>query len=538
MKTFTKSFGTLFFILFSIIFSLNHANANVIYVHHNANGTGDGSSWTNAMVNLQDAIDMAVKSDTICVAAGIYFPTKKFNGDFDQNLTFYINKDIVLLGGFSGDAGTEGDFESRNPDVHLTCLSGDIGVTHDTLDNVFHVVYIDKVSDTMQLDGFIISDAYGFLGDGLQNTGGGIFINGEAGRCSPVIKYCTFRNNNVKENGGGVTVYGTAGGILKPKFIGCRFYNNAGSGGGGYSGYVDTDGEESPVFISCEFKGNTARSSQGAAVSNVTHSSISNHLFVNCIITGNHAPSSQALNYFTTGTGIASPVIVNSTIAGNSGGSIRLSDLGSQASSVIVTNSILWNNPTFHGLSTSGLTQTVSHTIGSGFLEGVGNLDIDPEFVETPTADHVPHTDGDVHLSGNSPGIDAGSNAAVPVEINTDADAKPRFINPVNGQDGLVDMGAYEVQPFSVSTQNILKANAIRIFPNPVTDLLQIEMENENLKGYMMITNSLGQVLRFIGLDDKQELSSIDVTKWAEGIYFLSMLSRNTYDVEFFVISR
>src|SRR5690349_17402628 len=153
------------------------------YVKATATGTGDGTSWTNAFTDLQHAIDIAQAGDVICVAAGTYLPTHRHDGDSLRHSTFYISSDITLLGGFSGEPGTEGTLVGRDPVAHATILSGDLGLPGDTSDNAFHVVFIDHVSDTMHLDGFIIADGNNFGGAGYETYGAGIFIDSEAGRC-------------------------------------------------------------------------------------------------------------------------------------------------------------------------------------------------------------------------------------------------------------------------------------------------------------------------------------------------------------------
>lgn len=59
---------------------------------------------------------------------------------------------------------------------------------------------------------------------------------------------------------------------------------------------------------------------------------------------------------------------------------------------------------------------------------GEGCIDGDPLFLGGD----------DLRLSPDSPCIDAGNNAAVPSEITTDLDNRPRIIN------GIVDMSAFE----------------------------------------------------------------------------------------------
>ncbi|MDQ3017754.1 MAG: hypothetical protein M3R25_13670 [Bacteroidota bacterium] len=45
-----------------------------IFVKADAAGTNDGTSWTNAFTNLQDALDTADPGDELWLAAGTYTP--------------------------------------------------------------------------------------------------------------------------------------------------------------------------------------------------------------------------------------------------------------------------------------------------------------------------------------------------------------------------------------------------------------------------------------------------------------------------------
>jgi hypothetical protein len=85
-----------------------------------------------------------------------------------------------------------------------------------------------------------------------------------------------------------------------------------------------------------------------------------------------------------------------------------------------------------------------------GGWEGEGNIDADPLFVDPDNDDY--------RLAAGSPGIDAGDNTAVPLEITTDLDGNPRFHDDLGSPDtGIVDarppvdMGAYEFQGMTVS---------------------------------------------------------------------------------------
>src|SRR6188768_3137467 len=125
MKQFLFTLRLLISVFFLLFYFSANVHAQISYVKSDAGGAGDGSTWSNAYTDVQSAIDAAIPGDTLCVAAGTYFPTHKHLGDSLRNSTFYINKSIVLYGGFSGEAGSEGNFSQRNPTIHETILSGD-----------------------------------------------------------------------------------------------------------------------------------------------------------------------------------------------------------------------------------------------------------------------------------------------------------------------------------------------------------------------------------------------------------------------------
>ena len=59
----------------TLTFLVNVISAATIYVNQNATGLNNGTSWTDAFVDLQGAIGISVFGDEIWVAAGVYKPT-------------------------------------------------------------------------------------------------------------------------------------------------------------------------------------------------------------------------------------------------------------------------------------------------------------------------------------------------------------------------------------------------------------------------------------------------------------------------------
>ena len=60
----------------------------------------------------------------------------------------------------------------------------------------------------------------------------------------------------------------------------------------------------------------------------------------------------------------------------------------------------------------------------------------------------------------------------------------------------------------------------INIYPNPANDKINIELKNE-IKGNVVITNQLGQVVKEMNIDGKE--LTIDVEDLTSGVYFINV---------------
>ena len=109
----------LFSFLFVFSFSFTQVDAqNVTYVDSAATGNADGTSWTDAFVSLQAALDAASPRDTIWVATDTYKPLKDASANSfltdDKTKTFQLVDSVFIFGGF---AGTENDISERDNDL-------------------------------------------------------------------------------------------------------------------------------------------------------------------------------------------------------------------------------------------------------------------------------------------------------------------------------------------------------------------------------------------------------------------------------------
>ena len=182
--------------------------AQIRYVDAGAGGSNDGTSWTDAFTDLQDALTAAVTGDEIWVAAGIYKPT----AGTDRTVSFVLKSGVALYGGFSG---AETERGQRDAAANVVTLSGNIGDTGSASDNSYHVIRGGGADETAILDGFTVAD--GNADDIGENGNGGGMYNDSSSR--PTVTACRFANNYADDQGGGM--YNANFG--RPAVSGCVF---------------------------------------------------------------------------------------------------------------------------------------------------------------------------------------------------------------------------------------------------------------------------------------------------------------------------
>jgi parallel beta-helix repeat protein len=441
-------------------FALFQPDHTQIYVDANATGANDGSSWEDAYEYLQDALTAVEPNYDIWVAQGTYRPDEDTNHPDGNNIrtaTFQLKNNVSLYGGFPTGGGL---WESRDPYMYETILSGDINIPNDNNDNSYHVVTGSGTNSTAILDGLTITagNANGEWSDidggGMQNIYGspkianctfrGNLAYYEGGmynhHSDPNITNCTFIGNSAVSSGGMGNIFSS------PTLTNCTFSGNSGGSGGG----MTNEWYSNPILVNCTFSGNSGY--DGAGMCNA----YSSPCLVNCTFSGNSADE--------WGGGIydynSSPVLANCTFSGNSadewGGGIYDS-----SSSPTLTNCILWGNtsPTGPQIYNDGTgSPTVSYCDIEGSWAGVGNINADPRFIDADGPDNIFGTEDDnLRLLSNSPCIDEGNNTGVPADIADldgdankteptplDLDLRPRFTDGDCNGSVIVDMGAFE----------------------------------------------------------------------------------------------
>ncbi len=249
-----------------------------VFVDESAPPGGSGTSWSDPLNHLQDALTLATEHaevDEIWVAAGRYTPDLGLGRTpGDRTSSFRLLNGVRILGGFAGASsleypGGETEVGQRNVEEHETILSGDL-VGDDLPDfvnseeNSLHVVIGSGTEASAVLEGFTVcgGNADGYEPDG---AGGGMFtIDGMA-----TVRESTFESNRARSRGAGIA--NLSGGNVT--MIDCTFRGNVvfpPSNSSGRGGGMSNDSSK-PVITGCVFEGNIA--DFGAGMSNNAESS-------------------------------------------------------------------------------------------------------------------------------------------------------------------------------------------------------------------------------------------------------------------------
>ncbi|GAA4436367.1 hypothetical protein GCM10023091_14180 [Ravibacter arvi] len=450
MKNVLLSLGFIFVTIFSTFSQTITPSSNVIYVKKGAIGNGTGSSWTDAVPELADALKWARDNQSeglwnsdnplqIWVAKGIYKPLYKHNNEAEAGRpilnSFLMVKDVAIFGGF---AGTEASLVNRTDwKANPTILSGELDVPYveegNSYTGVCHVVVAAGAVDSAVLDGFTITggkamlfdyfDVNGFLTS--TSSGGGIYLTASY----PTLRNLIVTDNRAAYDGGGIYMESDFSNSTVMSLSGISLTGNTAEhhGGGIYHRTMRV------TTHNCALMGNVAL--RGAAFfSNLTYLS-----FINTLVAGNHADEMVGTSYSYGAVYLESSnlEITNTTISANKGGSIYTAAGGKVTS---IKNSIINNhNYAVPGITESSITNSIVQfqtTNNGSNLAGTTN----PRFVNGGSYNNAPFINGDYRLLLNSPVVDKGADASYPGNPagDTDLAGRPRLAG------ASVDMGAYE----------------------------------------------------------------------------------------------
>lgn len=425
----------------------------IIYVNVNATGSNDGSSWTNAYTDLQNALSVAFVNDDIWVAKGIYKPTLTTN----RSISFVMKNGVDVYGGF---AGTETTISERNIASNPTILSGDIGAQGDNTDNTYKIVKIQNFTTPFTLDGFRIVNGYDA---GSSGKGAGIYVFNNPG-ITITINNTIVYNNYAYHSGGGMLIDNS-----NTTFNNCEFlYNSSYNYGGGaiYSGNVS----KSKIYLyDCKFIGNNSR--DGVAVKfdgkelvmdrNLISSNTSTESgdiisvsngptrfeISNSLIVGNQISdmTSSIISSYTDD--VNSSILTNVTICHNknSASSAPSSEIIEQSNSaMVISNCIIFGNTKSDLNRQINSGNIVRNSIVEGGYSGGTNIHAgNPLFVNPGMLSTAPFdgTNYDYSLQESSPAVNYGDNLYAQ---NFTLD----FLKSTRIQQVIVDCGAIE-SPFT-----------------------------------------------------------------------------------------
>ncbi len=407
------------FLTVSILLSLaatSGAFANVLCVKPAPSGSG---CWATAFTSLQAALAAANATDEIWVAAGTYKPT----ATTDRTISFAMKNGVAIYGGFDGTETTRGQ---RDPVANVVILSGDIGNAGFSGDNSYHVVTADaSVTLSGVLDGLTITAGQAD-GTNPNDRGGAIWVNGG----SPKLVGLTLTANQALSRGGAVRVESGA-----PQLLSCTVVSNTVSSGGfgaGLSAAGSVDAEQ------CIFRSNSI---SGSSTGGGGLQTAGNTTLINCVIAENSPNGVQIQG--------DNNKIQDCTFNANNGyGAAFL-----VSNSNTITNSVFWGDlvPEMFFDGSSSASINFCDVQGGSPFAGTGNLQADPLFFGAPA---------DLRLGAGSPAVDSGNNTLVPGGTTVDVRGLPRFFDDPEVPDigignvppGIVDMGAYERIPITVTT--------------------------------------------------------------------------------------
>ncbi|MBQ11630.1 MAG: hypothetical protein CMJ45_08790 [Planctomyces sp.] len=409
-------------------------SANPIFVDADATGNDDGSAWTDAYTDLQDALAVAVAGDEIWVAEGDYLPGS------NRHSSFVLQTDVQVFGGFDG---SETQLDQRDWSQHITILNGDVN-GDDIVNTIGGEVdgLITSISNNQENVHHVVAGADGAVLDGFYVQGGN--ANGICGPGLTPIYVCYAQPFSIN--------YGRGGGMLNlnrsPELNDVVFrWNSALHGGGMYNG-----NSSSVEMTDVVFDRNLAMYG-GAGIRNDNATiDIDNGIFYK-----NNATAQGAIGGAMLNSGTASVDVMSSSFYGNwaeGGGAIA-----ARGADLSIHNSLLYGNG---ARSYSGTGELFIVGTGTGFVEysdvqggvvsplvaGAGNIDVFPDWTAPDQGANAPgdiwQTGGDgLQLFEFSPVIDQGdiSIPGTPIED---------FLGTTRPTGYQVDMGAYEIAGNSI----------------------------------------------------------------------------------------
>ncbi len=383
-----------------------------------SNGKGVFSTDPVNGVTLTDCMIRNNGDCGICANTGNLFVNKtqitgnKGNGIIVDDFSSFDFEDFVISG--NGERGIAKEFFSKNPD------------------------YKQKDGGQKMFNNGIVE----------YNAGGGISVQGES---TVSFTNITIRNNGPALQGGGVFTDGAS------YFENATVENNSANKGGGF--YFSATPSDQTIITNSSIYGNSAVCRGGGV-----YGEVGNFKIINSTISYNTAYDGggfyltggsvspnffdhqklQMYNNHATHNGGAmylynqywfTPVFERFVIAGNtadvSGGGIFYSEEYSDEDSVILHNSLVWNNAP-DAINDTYDRVKVTYTDVEGGWSGNGNFNLDPLFKDITNHDYrLTWNDFPIEDNTKSPCIDAGDPASPADPDGTMPDLGPFFFDQI-----------------------------------------------------------------------------------------------------------
>jgi len=355
----------------------------IVYVK--PGGAGDGTSWANAMGDIQTAIntaraDKAARKD-VWVAAG----------DYTIGTAIVMSDSISLYGSF---AGTETAVDQRTKLTNGKPWE----FTNSTILTANNCRLIETASNfdmATIVDGFILTNGNG-IGTTLSKSGGAAVV-----RNNMVIQNCVIQNSTALDGaGGGLNMTGET---VKNSWI----YNNRqttnANGGGGI--YINTASGNETTVENCKIEKNSSTIRGGGInVQGVGFTYLKNLYIVNNKSEDSGTPKAGAAIYANSATNTATNCIISNNsglttfyIKGNVFNCTMVNNIGgaylAEASATIeLSNNIFW------GMFTD-ITETTSTSL-SGAANANATINNNATYNPIPT-DKNWKTSGNIQFSSN-----------------------------------------------------------------------------------------------------------------------------------------
>ena len=200
------------------------------------------------------------------------------------------------------------------------------------------------------------------------------------------------------------------------------------------------------------------------------------------------------------------------------------------------------------GSSPTVAFSVVEGGLSAGTVDGDGNLDEAPDFVDAVGTDKFAGTlDDDLSLGLNSPSIDGGLNAALPADrcdLDADGDTNEPFPVDIGGSariiDGgsgasVVDIGAFEFDPsdpVGIEPEGNV-AGSYRLeapFPNPASESATVRFQvralaRTSLAVYDLLGRQVMSLFDARTAPGKEYEVQVPVSRFPSGVYILQLSS-------------